>query len=157
MGCGKTTAGKRLAEKLGYDFIDLDSVIEEVEKCTISKIFETDGQDAFRKIEQRELHNSFKLKNSVISTGGGAPCFFDNMEQINQHGKSVYIKVNPKVLAERLKKAKDERPIIADKTDEELLAFIQGALNDREPFYTKATAIVNGVGLNADRIIKKLA
>jgi shikimate kinase len=157
MGCGKTTAGKRLAEKLGYQFVDLDNVIEEVEKRTISQIFEQDGQDAFRLIEQREVHHTFNLSNSVISTGGGAPCFFDNMEQMNKHGKSVYIQLSPKTLTNRLISQKDDRPIIADKTNKELLAFIESALNDRELFYTKATAIVNGIGLNAERILKKIS
>jgi shikimate kinase len=96
MGCGKTTAGKRLALKLGYEFVDLDHVIEAVEQRTIAEIFEQEGQNAFRLIEQRELHNTFNLKNTIVSTGGGAPCFFDNIEQMNKHGNTVYIQLTPK-------------------------------------------------------------
>ncbi len=156
MGCGKTTAGKRLANKLGYEFVDLDSVIETEQNRTISQIFESDGQDAFREIERKTIHQSFNLNNCVIATGGGAPCFFDNIEQMNAHGKTIYIKLSPKALASRLKSAKAERPIIAGKTDTELLGFIEQALGGREPFYSKAQIIVNGIGLNAETMVKAL-
>jgi shikimate kinase len=156
MGCGKTTAGKRLALKLGYEFVDLDHVIEAVEQRTIAEIFEQEGQNAFRLIEQRELHNTFNLKNTIVSTGGGAPCFFDNIEQMNKHGKTVYIQLTPKTLVDRLKSAKDERPLIKGKTNEELFAFIQNALVDREPFYTKAHYIINGIDISAEIIINTL-
>lgn len=156
MGCGKTTAGKRLANKLGYQFIDLDFLIENDQKRTISEIFSSDGQDAFRVIERETLHKTFQLNSCVIATGGGAPCFYDNMHQMNAHGKTLYIKLTPKALASRLKSGKDERPIIAGKTDEELLDFIAEALNYREQFYLQAQYTINGIGLNAQNMIKML-
>ena len=156
MGCGKTTAGKKLASKLGYDFIDLDEVIESNNHKSIAEIFEDEGQESFRKIEQEALHNTFKLTNSVISTGGGAPCFFDNIEQMNSHGTTVYIHLTPKALVSRLSSAKNERPLIKGKSDNELLVFIETALTERESFYKKAQYKVEGLGLSADRIIKDI-
>ena len=156
MGCGKTTAGKRLASALGYSFIDLDELIEAQQKKSIADIFEKDGQEAFRKIEKSALHSTFNLSDSVISTGGGAPCFFDNINQMNGHGKTVYIKLSAKALTKRLSPAKDLRPLIKGKSDKELLVFIEDVLAQRELFYNKAKYSVNGIGLSADRIIKAI-
>lgn len=154
MGCGKTTAGKKLASKLGYSFIDLDELIESNQNKSIANIFEDEGQEIFRKIEREALHTTFNLTNSVISTGGGAPCFFDNIEQMNSHGKTVYIQLSPKALVSRLSSAKNERPLIKGKSDDELLDFIEKALLEREPFYIKAQYRVKGLGLSADSIIE---
>jgi shikimate kinase len=156
MGCGKSTAGRRLADKLNYSFVDLDAVIEKSEEQSIVDIFAEKGQEAFREIEKRSLHSTFNLKDTVVSTGGGAPCFFDNMEQMNQHGITVYIHLTPKALAKRLNQSKDKRPIIKGKTDEELFDFVEKALLEREQFYNKSKFRVNGIGLSADRIIKTI-
>jgi shikimate kinase len=153
MGCGKTTAGKKLANKLGWPFIDLDEKIEEETGKTIAELFEQEGEHAFRELEKKTLQSTFELKHAVISTGGGAPCFFDNMEQMNQNGKTVYIELPPKVLVDRLKGAKNQRPLIKGKTDEELLAFITGALEKRAPYYQKAKTTVDGVSLSAESIL----
>jgi shikimate kinase len=147
MGCGKTTAGIKLALKLGFNFIDLDEEIENKQNKSISQLFEDEGQDAFRLIEKAELHKTFTLNNTIVSTGGGAPCFFDNMEQMNKHGKTVYIQLSPTNLIERLRSEKDKRPLIANKTDDELLSFIENGLIEREPFYCKASHTIAGIGL----------
>lgn len=156
MGSGKTTAGKRLAHKLGYQFVDLDELIEIKQNKSITQIFDEMGEDAFRTIERKLLHTTFSLENTVISTGGGAPCFFDNMEQMNSNGKTVYIELSPKELAARLSSAKAERPIIKDKSDDELLKFIEKALLHRRLFYSKAKYTVKGIGLSAEDIIAKM-
>jgi len=153
MGCGKTTAGKRLANKLGWPFIDLDDRIEKHTGKTITELFEQEGETAFRELEKQALHSTFELKHAIISTGGGAPCFFDNMEQMNLNGKTVYIELPPKVLADRLRGAKNQRPLIKGKTDEELLAFIAEALQKRTPYYQKAKTTVDGVSLSAESIL----
>jgi len=153
MGCGKTTAGKRLANKLGWPFIDLDDRIEEQSGKTIAELFEKDGETIFRELEKKALHSTFDLKHAVISTGGGAPCFFDNMEQMNCNGNTVYIELPPKVLADRLRGAKNQRPLIKGKTDEELLNFITDALEKRSPYYKKAKTTVDGVSLTAESIL----
>ena len=102
MGCGKSTLGKKLAHNLKHDFIDLDSYIEEQEGRTIKEIFADDGEDYFRKLERVYLHRVIDTENVVISVGGGTPCFFDNMEQMNEYGMTVYINMHPKALIPRL-------------------------------------------------------
>jgi len=150
MGSGKTTAGKRLANRLGYEFIDLDEWIELHENRTIAEIFDQSGEEYFRQIEQQTLYKTFHLKNSVISTGGGVPCFFDNMDQMNIHGITIYIDLKAKALASRLKEAKNQRPLIKDKSDEELVRFIEEALEKRVPYYSKAKYTVDGLNLSAE-------
>jgi len=154
MGCGKTTTGKKLAAKLNYNFIDLDSFIEETQNQSIPEIFTVKGEDAFREIEKGALHKTFDMSNTVISTGGGTPCYFDNMEQMNKHGATVYIKLSPKTLFDRLRNVKTERPLIKNFNDAELLSFIEKALAEREPFYNKAKFIVNGIGLTPKILIE---
>jgi len=153
MGCGKTTAGKRLANKLGWPFIDLDQRIEERAGKSVAELFEQEGESAFREMEKLALHSTFELKHAVISTGGGTPCFFDNMDQMNLTGKTVYIELPPKVLADRLRGAKNKRPLIKGKTDEELLDFITEALEKRVHYYQKAKATVDGVSLSAESLL----
>lgn len=152
MGCGKTTAGKKLAKKLGYKFIDVDNLIEEAQGTTISEIFGTQGEDAFRKIEHEMLSSTFELKDAIIATGGGAPCFYNNIEGMNENGLTIYIEMSPKALASRLKGGLEDRPILKGKTEEELLSFIEGALNNRNPFYKKSKATVEGLSLSAESL-----
>jgi len=152
MGCGKTTAGKKLAAKLGYTFIDIDHLIEEAQGITIAQIFEKQGEDAFRKIEQEMLATTFELNDVIIATGGGAPCFYNNMEAMNKNGLTIYIEMAPKALVSRLKGAIDERPLLKGKSDEELLSFISEKLEERNPFYTKAKAIVPGLSLSPESL-----
>lgn len=156
MGSGKTTAGKKLAQKLDFTFVDLDTQIEKQQQKTIAQIFEEKGEAQFRKIEQRALHDTINLRNAIISTGGGVPCFFDNMQWMNKNGTTVYIELSAKALLNRLKDAKNERPLIKNKTHEELLAFIENTLEHRQRFYEKAQITVNGIDLNTEKIISKL-
>lgn len=153
MGSGKTTAGKKLAQALGYEFVDVDDLIELKEGKTIAQLFDAEGEDCFREIEKQVLQATFNKNNAVISTGGGAPCFFDNMEQMNKHGKTIYIELEPRVLAERLKNEKNERPLIKNKTDEKLLSFIEATLAKRNPYYKKAQKIVEGANLTVDDLL----
>jgi shikimate kinase len=156
MGCGKTTAGKKLANKMGWPFIDLDLLIEEHTGKSIAEIFEKEGEPAFRELEKQVLHSTFLLKHAIISTGGGAPCFFDNIDQMNLNGKTVYIELPSAVLADRLKAAKNQRPLIKGKSDEELLVFISEGLEKRAPYYQKAKFIVDGINLSAESILMVL-
>ena len=108
MCCGKTTIGKKIANKIGYGFVDMDVLFEEKYKITISAFFEKYGQDAFRILEQKLLHTTASMDNMVIATGGGTPCFGDNMEWINANGLSIYLKTNEGFIVDRLKKAKKQ-------------------------------------------------
>ena len=144
MGAGKTTLGKAFARAMGLTFVDLDWYIEERFHKTVSQIFAERGEEGFRELEKRMLHEASDFENVVISVGGGTPCFFDNMEYMNQVGETVFLDVDNKVLFRRLKVAKHQRPLLANKTDEELMIFIQEALEKRLPHYTKAKHVFNG-------------
>ena len=144
MGAGKTTLGKAFARAMGLTFVDLDWYIEERYHKTVSQIFAERGEEGFRELEKRMLHEASDFENVVISVGGGTPCFFDNMDYMNQVGETVFLDVDNQVLFRRLKVAKQQRPLLANKTDEELMAFIQEALEKRLPHYTKAKHVFNG-------------
>lgn len=143
MGSGKSTVGTGLAKALNLDFIDLDHYIESRNHRTIPDIFARDGEAEFRRLEQKALHEVSEFENIVIATGGGAPCFFDNMEVIKRTGKSLYLNGSPRILADRLMHSKTERPLIKGKTEPELVAFIAETLAKRSEWYTQAESILN--------------
>ena len=138
MGAGKTTIGKALSKELGVIFYDLDWYIESRMRKTVSEIFAERGEEGFRQIEYNMLHEVAEFEDVIISCGGGTPCFFDNMDYLNQQGQVVYLKAEPEVLYKHRQRAKVERPLLKGKSKEELLTFIKEQLEKREPFYTKA-------------------
>lgn len=138
MGAGKTTIGKALAKDIGLDFYDLDWYIEARMRKTVKQIFDERGEGGFRKIEHNMLHEAGEFENVVISCGGGTPCFFDNIDYMNQQGDTVYLKAAPDVLYGHLKMGKTVRPLLLNKTPDEVKAFIKEQLAQREPFYNKA-------------------
>ena len=152
MGCGKTTLGRKLANRLGYDFMDLDHILEAKEGMTIAEYFAKHGEDAFRRLESEVLKQTRYPEHAVVSTGGGLPCFFDNIGWMNAHGKTIYIKLSPKTLADRLEKEKEERPLLRQHHGEALVAFIADKLTEREPFYSQATIIADGLSLTAEKV-----
>ena len=152
MGSGKSTIGEKLAYNLKHEFIDLDAYIESEEERTISEIFEEDGEDYFRKLERVYLHRIIDKENVVISTGGGTPCFFDNMEQMNDYGKTIYLNMHPKALIPRLKASSVLRPLLKGLEGVELLDYIYKTLREREVFYDRAQLVVAGYNLTAKRL-----
>ena len=138
MGAGKTTLGRALAKELKIAFIDLDNYIEERLCKSISQIFAEKGEEGFREIERRMLHEAGEFENVVISTGGGTPCFFDNIEYMNRQGATVFLDVPVERLFIRLSIARKKRPLIMGKSDEELRCFIAEQLAKRLPHYSKA-------------------
>jgi shikimate kinase len=143
MGSGKTTSGKRIAEKYHLDFIDLDVYIEQRFHKSVSQIFAEKGEDGFRQVERNMLLEVADFENVVIAAGGGTPCFFDNMEVMNNAGETVYLKASPSDLCTYLKmNGTSKRPLVRDKSDAELLDYITKTLAVREPFYAKAKHIV---------------
>ncbi|WP_183575516.1 shikimate kinase [Mucilaginibacter sp. X5P1] len=150
MGCGKTTWSRKLAAKLGYEFIDLDHVLEEQAGMSIAEYFSSFGEESFRELESRVLKQTKYPENAVVSTGGGLPCFFDHMDWMNANGKTVYIKLSPKTLADRLENGKAKRPLLRDKHGDELIAFITDKLAEREDFYLQAALIADGLHLSPE-------
>ncbi len=138
MGAGKTTVGKALAKTAGLQFYDLDWYIEGRMRKTVPQIFAELGEEGFRRIEHRLLHEVAEFENVIISCGGGTPCFFDNIDYMNKQGQVVYLKVTPEVLCKHLKMGKTERPLLKGKTEEELLTFVTTQLASRSPFYEQA-------------------
>jgi len=138
MGAGKTTVGKALSKELGIPFYDLDWYIESRRRKTVPQIFAELGEEGFRQIERNMLHEVAEFEDVIISCGGGTPCFFDNMDYLNQQGQVVYLRCEPDVLQKHLMMGKTERPLLKGKSPEELNAFIREQLEKREPFYTKA-------------------
>ena len=139
--CGKTTLGKKVAKKLGYTFVDLDLLFEEMYHTTISDFFEKYGEYAFRINEQKLLHSTSEMENTVIATGGGTPCFFDNMDYINHNGISIYIRKPANFLVDRLRNAKKVRPLFRNISIEDLPKYIETQLAEREPYYLKAQIV----------------
>ena len=138
MGSGKTTVGKALSKETGMMFYDLDWYIESRMRKTVAQIFAEKGEEGFRKIEHNMLHEVAEFENVIISCGGGTPCFFDNIDYINKQGEVVYLKATPEVLYRHLLMGKVERPLIKNKTPEELIAYITEQVAKREEFYNKA-------------------
>ncbi|MCW3085417.1 MAG: shikimate kinase [Bacteroidetes bacterium] len=154
MGSGKSTAGKKLAAKLQVEFVDLDKFIETETGESINAIFANKGENEFRALENNALKKLInENKDRVIACGGGTPCYYGNMELMNNHGISIYLKMSADALASRLINAKDKRPLLANKNEEELRNFITEHLEKREDIYHQAQYIVKGKNLNVDEMV----
>lgn len=143
MCAGKTTVGRQLAKELNYSFYDLDWYIEERFHTKISRIFAEEGEARFRDLERRMLREVAEFENVVLSCGGGTPCFFDNMDYMNQTGQTFYLKASPQTLLQHIAISKGERPLLKNKNPEELRTFISEQLVEREPFYEKAQHVID--------------
>jgi shikimate kinase len=153
MGCGKSTIGKKLATRLKFDFIDTDASIVNMTGKQVSEIFAQDGEDAFRQLERSVIVSLCSRSNVVVATGGGSPCFFDNMALMNKSGITAYIKMHPDSLASRLIASPTERPMIRQIRDEDLPLYIKHHLSERELFYNKAHIVIKGENLKVDDIL----
>ena len=148
MGCGKTTMGKKFAAKQGFQLVDVDLEIERAAGSTIAEYFSNHGEDEFRKLESDTLKNFPYAENAVVATGGGSPCFFDNMDWMNANGVTIYIELSPTALAKRLESGMAKRPLLANLSEQELIQFIEKKLGEREEQYKKAQIILSGINLN---------
>lgn len=138
MGSGKTTWGKKIANALGVPFVDLDHEIVGNIGMTIPEYFDTYGEESFRKLEQEYLKKQAG-RVAIISTGGGTPCYFDNMDWINENGLSLYLYHTSKSLWSRLSQSDvNKRPVLKGLTGDELFDFIDSKLNERSDYYEKA-------------------
>jgi len=153
MGSGKTYWGKIWARQKGLAFYDLDEIIESKEGRSVAAIFEKEGEGYFRKIETAALHNFSDKDDCIVACGGGAACFNDNMQWMNEHGTTVYLAASAPYILSRVKEEeKDKRPLINKLNEAELLFFIEQKLKEREPFYNQAQLILPVADLNEDSL-----
>lgn len=155
MGSGKTTLGRALGRKLGIEFIDLDIYIEGRYMRTIRQLFEECGEDRFREIERNMLHEVAEMENVVVACGGGTPCFFDNVDYMNEKGTTVFLQASIERLFERLARKRYKRPLIMNFDDDQLREFIVTNLEKRMPFYRKAQHSFCGEELENTKQIMK--
>jgi shikimate kinase len=158
MGAGKSTVGRELAARMNFRFLDMDNLIEKREKKSISEIFRIKGEDHFRDVEHEVLKAiSGYDENLVVSTGGGAPCYLDNMDILNATGITVYLKLDPEDLYARLKYSYlKKRPLLKDKTSKELMSFIVEKLRERELYYHRSKIIYPGKTVDIRDLERKI-
>ncbi|KPK86796.1 MAG: hypothetical protein AMS27_04270 [Bacteroides sp. SM23_62_1] len=156
MGSGKTTVGQKLARRLGYSFIDMDMQIEKESSMSINQIFKELGEDGFRRREHDLLLRIIRMDNVVVSTGGGVPCFDNNMELINQNGMSIYLKMTPESLVKRLVHSQSKRPLIRELSSAELPGFVKTKLQERESYYLKSKIIYDGLDVQIEEIVRMI-
>jgi shikimate kinase len=155
-GSGKTTLAKQLAKEINYSFSDLDELIVQRERHSVNEIFDINGEDYFRKIEQEMLFHTTTFSRTVIALGGGTPCFFDNIQVIKNHGFSIYLDVPLEIIAKRVSKEYNTRPLLNVKT-EELLVQITEKYNQRITFYRQAHLTISGANLTVQDIVQWLS
>ena len=156
MSAGKSTTAKRLAGRLGLEAYDTDRLFEERFRITVGDFFKKYDEPLYRKLETQILHDTLQYDNAVIATGGGTACFNDNMDWMNQHGFTVFLKISPQSAVVRLSQSKVRRPKVYGKSPEELEAFIRQNYAERLPFYEQAQLTVKGEDLDLESLVEKI-
>ena len=160
MGSGKSSNGEELAKQLNLKFTDLDRQLEERMGMTVPEMFAQKGEAWFREQEHQLLRQISETDDQVIACGGGTPCFYDNMEFMNSHGVTVYLKMSVKGLQSRLESQTNSRPLLQGKTGQHLEKLIHDLLEKREDWYLRASYKVKALDLDikalADTISEKL-
>ncbi len=150
MGAGKTTAAKRIATRLGWDVADTDAMFEEKYRISIHDFFHKYDEPLFRKLESEILKSTENMENTVISTGGGLACHCDNMEWMNRHGLTVFMRISPEAAADRILHSKRKRPLTDNKNEVELAEYIRQHYAERLPFYEQAKITVKSEDFDLD-------
>ncbi|WDF69798.1 shikimate kinase [Sphingobacterium oryzagri] len=156
MGSGKTTLGRKLANHLQKKFVDLDQQIVERIGMSIPDYFAQFGEEPFRLVESQVLKEQVE-QNVVVSTGGGSPCYFDNMQWIVENGLAIYLQLSPKALHSRLQQSNiANRPALKNLTGDALLQFIEEKLAAREPFYNMAQFHIDQLNTSVETLSKSI-
>jgi shikimate kinase len=156
MGSGKSTIGRLLAANLHFQFIDLDTWIENRFHKTIRELFADYGEIKFREMEHKSLKELADFQDVVVATGGGAACYHQNMDWMNSHGITIYLASSVETLVSRLATSKSMRPLVSDKSDTDLYHFISESLHQREPYYTQAHLVVNSTSDPAEMLTARI-
>lgn len=156
-GSGKSTLGSRLAEALNYTAMDLDLIIEEKQGKSIAKIFEEDGEEAFRESERKALLDLNNRVDTVVSTGGGTPCFHANMKSMNQIGITVFLDTSINEISARLKKVDlDKRPLLKGLSQEQTSEYLLNLRNERLRYYLQSTYVLSDDALSFTQLVDML-
>lgn len=158
MASGKSTVGKLLARQLGFGFIDLDEYIEAQEKKSIKAIFSEKGEIYFRKLEHQMLSKVLDEEgNVVLSTGGGTPCYGNNMQTILEHSDhSFYLQLSIPELVDRIVAEKEQRPLVKNIADADLPEFVGKHLFERIPYYSLAKHVVDCSGKDVAAVAREM-
>ncbi|MBR1513213.1 MAG: shikimate kinase [Bacteroidales bacterium] len=154
MGAGKTTAARRIASRLGWEVADTDDLFEEKYRVSVSDFFQKYDETLYRRLESEVLKATESIHNTVISTGGGTACYFDNMAWMNQHGLTVFLHISEKAVVDRLLHAKRKRPLATGKSETELAEFVQQHYTARMPFYEQARITVKAENFDLENFMK---
>ncbi|MCF8303012.1 MAG: shikimate kinase [Bacteroidales bacterium] len=154
MGSGKSSVGRKLAHKLGYDFLDTDVLFENRFQMSIPNFFTRFGEQKFRELEHEVLLSHIEMGNMVLSTGGGTPCFYNHMKLLKQYGTVIYLKMEAGELFERLKHSRRQRPLINKENTHDLYQFIEVKLEERRPFYEQAHIEVDAAHINTRTLVE---
>lgn len=154
MGSGKSTVGKKLSNAVGVEFLDIDTLFEKQENMSISEYFNLYGEEEFRKKESKLLRSFDINRAMIISTGGGTPCYFNNIKWMNDNGHTIYLKMPPKALYSRLIHSRQTRPLLDHRPDPE--NFITKHLQERERYYLQSKEIVNGLSIDISALAKRV-
>jgi shikimate kinase len=156
MGSGKSYWSRQLSSAMGLPLIELDHEIEQEAGSSIADIFSRKGEAFFRTLERDLLRRLIEKDAFILSCGGGTPCFFDNMDRMNQAGLTLWLNPAVSVMVERLKRNRHHRPLIRDLDDAALTEYVNRILRTRSPFYQKARLSVDPAGLSVDTLIEKI-
>jgi shikimate kinase len=157
MSSGKTRFGMELGEKTGYRFIDTDGLFEERYRISILDFFKKYNEESFRKIEKELLLETLTYQDAIIATGGGTPCFFNNIDIIKRNGISIYLKMDINSLVNRLAIVRKKRPLLQNRTVSDLESYIRIQIAERELFYSQADFTVDAENIKVDDILNLIA
>jgi shikimate kinase len=156
MGSGKTRWGQLLADQLDLPFLDLDEYVQTITGKSITDLFNLGGEKSFRLVESDALRHLGAMPDTVVATGGGTPCFFDNMNWMNENGTTVFLQTPPALILERLWPERAGRPLLAGLNETEFAEFIHKKLEERLPFYLQSSIVIEQPDNHTD-LLKKMA